>query len=313
MDIETHVQDAIRELVCLEDTLVVGVSSGIDSTTLLHILQGFQPSLVVAHFNHKQRPESDLEAEFVANLVKGYDLPYFEGVWEGKSGASEEEMRDARYQFFRQVREKVGAKWIVTAHHLDDQAETILFNVLRGTGLRGLGGMKIAQNDLLRPLLGVQKSELESYAREKSLEHMEDSSNTDLKYTRNFIRQELVPKFKEKNPRWLINMEKLSKHCQEVSDFVEIEAENWLSDNFFGMVFSRDAFVQLPYFLQCRILQKIAQLAVIPSDTTMQECVRVIKEAQNKGKIDLRGTVFQVERNLIAVKPQKDRIDLHSA
>ncbi len=198
------------------DTVIVAVSGGPDSLCLLHILKELTPefklNLIVAHLNHCLRPEASQEADGVRKLSSAWSLPFESRAVDIRSykkelGISEEEAgRKARYSFLFEVAQKYGASKIALGHHLDDQAETVLLNLIRGTGIDGLAGMLPRRHRgnvfLIRPLLGLRRSDIESYNLEHQLEPFTDSSNLETNYTRNRLRLELIPQLQEQyNPR----------------------------------------------------------------------------------------------------------------
>jgi tRNA(Ile)-lysidine synthase len=168
---------------------VVAVSGGVDSVVLLDIL-AHQPGneLIVAHFDHGIRDESHLDAEFVADLAKKYNLPFELRREELGRDASEEKARDQRYAFLRSVAEKHGAK-LATAHHADDVLESIAINLSRGTGWRGLA---VLDSDVVRPLTDMNKKGTVDYAKKHKLLWREDSTNSTDSYLRNRLRSKVV-------------------------------------------------------------------------------------------------------------------------
>ncbi len=191
---------------------IVAVSGGVDSVTLLHMLATYQMErgwrLRVAHFNHGLRVDSDLDQRLVQEISKIYGLPFHAGSGDLKN-SSEDTARKARYSFLHALAGQYGADGIITAHHLGDRRETSLFNAWRGSDRVGLAPMGASNKQLatsnigfgsqgsdaliIRPVLQVEKSELVNYARLHNLPWREDSSNSNLDYSRNFVRRELLP------------------------------------------------------------------------------------------------------------------------
>jgi tRNA(Ile)-lysidine synthetase-like protein len=168
---------------------VIAVSGGVDSVVLLDILSRIpEIDLTVAHFDHGIRDDSMVDADFVAELAKKYNLPFETKREELGKNASEEVARDRRYEFLRSVAKKYNAK-LVTAHHGDDVIETIAINLLRGTGWRGLAAM---DSDIIRPLTNFTKSEIINYAKFNKLDWHEDSTNASDDYLRNRLRHQIV-------------------------------------------------------------------------------------------------------------------------
>ena len=171
---------------------VIAVSGGVDSVTLLDIIskqEGIE--LLVAHLDHGTRPDSKLDQKLVGDLAKNYGFKYETKSLMLGSNASEELARKARYQFLFDVMKSNNAVAIITAHHSDDVIETSIFNLLRGTGRKGVTSLR-SSDKLIRPLLGVSKDQIRNYASEHKLVWREDSTNIDLKYSRNQIRQKLA-------------------------------------------------------------------------------------------------------------------------
>src|SRR5258706_9734184 len=186
------------------ERLAVGLSGGVDSIVLLHLLKSRQAAegyaLSAVHVHHGLSPNADAWAAFCRRLCKRWGVPLaVRKVTVKKAGEGlEAAARRARYEIFR----KIPAEKIALAHNLDDQAETVLMNLLRGTGLRGASGMparsRLGDKTLLRPLLGVSRKEILAYARAHELEWIEDESNADESLTRNFIRRRVGPLLEKK-------------------------------------------------------------------------------------------------------------------
>lgn len=179
------------------DTLLVALSGGLDSLVLLHALR-FDPELpsfrvLAAHFDHRMRSGSAEDALWVRGLCRAWGVP-LRCEAAAAVPSSEEEARSARYDVLLRVREETDARWVLTAHHADDQAETVLFRASRGTGLRGLAGIPRRRSPgILRLLLPFSREELERYACSVGIRPREDPTNRDLSLARNFIRHVTLP------------------------------------------------------------------------------------------------------------------------
>lgn len=208
-DIETRLARSWPPTAWRDVRALLAVSGGADSVALLRALtairQAGEGGLAVAHFNHRLRgPESEADEQFVVALCRQLDVPCEVGrasaeVWNSRGGEGlEAAARTARYDFLLETAARLGARYVVTAHTADDQAETILHRIARGTGLAGLAGMSRTRPlapgiTLLRPLLGFRRSELLAYLAELGQSYCADASNEDLRFTRNRIRLELLP------------------------------------------------------------------------------------------------------------------------
>jgi tRNA(Ile)-lysidine synthase len=187
-----------RRLLAGPGAALVAVSGGADSVALLDLLAGIAPErrlrLIVAHLDHGIQQGSSLVAEQVRALAAGYGLPCEIGRLELGSGASETIARRARYAWLDEARRRLGADWIVTAHHRDDQVETVLLRALRGSAPAGLAGIASrSRHGIVRPLLGCTHSALVAYARERGLVFHEDPANQDPRHLRSWLRSELLP------------------------------------------------------------------------------------------------------------------------
>ena len=196
-----------HELLTLKGHVIVGVSGGADSVALLHLLVSLGYDCMIAHCNfHLRMEESDRDEAFVLNLSKDLKIPYYSIDFDTIKYADthhisiEMAARDLRYAWFYELLEKQSAQAIAVAHHADDSIETMLMNLIRGTGLRGLTGISARNEKVVRPLLCCTREEIENYIITHDLEHIEDSTNATPDYQRNKFRNVVLPLLEEINP-----------------------------------------------------------------------------------------------------------------
>ena len=196
-----------KSLLTKHDKVLIAVSGGRDSIVLLFVLSQLEYNIEVAHCNYKLRgEESDKDEQFVKNLCTQLKVPFHQKSFDTKILAQKEgvsiqmKARDLRYDWFENLKVNLKIDRIAIAHHLDDQLETILINLTRGTGIKGLRGMKAKRGDIIRPLLCVSRDEINDYLYANHIPFREDSSNASGKYFRNKIRHQIIPVLKEINP-----------------------------------------------------------------------------------------------------------------
>ena len=216
-------------LISKGDTIVCAVSGGADSIALLWALyllkEEWDLTLSAAHFNHHLRgEESDRDEAFVRDFCSGYGIPLHVGsaqVVAGEKGL-EAAARDARYAFLQTLPGK-----IATAHTADDNAETVLMHLIRGTGLKGLGGIAPARNNLIRPMLHVTRAEVEAFLAEYAVDYIHDSSNSTDEFLRNRLRHHVMPLLKAENPKLSQNLSAMALRLREdeqaLSDLSRLE------------------------------------------------------------------------------------------
>ena len=189
-----------------EDRIVVAYSGGADSTCLLDLLHRLGRDVVAAHLHHGMRPEADEEMRRCEAFCTERGIPFVGGRADvpGMSRTYgiglEEAGRRARYEFLQRSALRTLSPWIATAHTADDSVETILLNLARGAGLKGLEGIPERRGNILRPLLGVARAETREYCRERGLWFHDDPANEDPRFARSHVRRDLVPAFRRLNP-----------------------------------------------------------------------------------------------------------------
>jgi tRNA(Ile)-lysidine synthase len=202
---------------------IVAVSGGVDSMTLLDVLcRRADLTLHVAHVNHGMRPDSGQDEKLVVSYCASHNIKYTVKKLSLGEGASEAVAREARYKFMRQCRNKYKAEAIITAHHQDDLIETALINIIRGTGWRGLAPFAL-NSDILRPLINTKKEDIRHYASAHALSWREDSTNTDERYLRNYVRQTFIPALTKRSTEWESSFLRLIRNQQELRRTIEDE------------------------------------------------------------------------------------------
>jgi tRNA(Ile)-lysidine synthase len=242
-----NIEQVLKDLISPGDKILVGVSGGADSIALLHVLHYFSKiqkySLIVVHINHMARgKDSDADANFVESIAEKLKLPFYlkkidVGIERLQLKTSfQDAARIIRYQFFEEILHTTGGNKVALGHSADDQAETILMNVIRGTGLKGLTGIPQVRGHIIRPFLETHRKDLEIYLEENDISFRDDSSNSEKKYLRNRIRHELIPHLETYNPG--------IKKCLEEMSGIAREEDSLLSQ----MVM--DIFKQKSHFLE---------------------------------------------------------------
>lgn len=271
-------------------TMIVGVSGGPDSVYLLKRLfdysQNHQLKIIVAHVNHGLRgQENRIEEKFVQNLAKKYEFPFesiklhlkkthekklspldtscaAEAPKNGKpNGNLEEIARQKRYAFFEKLRQKYDADYVIVAHHLNDNIETALFNLIRGASFQGIKGMKMynPQTHILRPLLKTTKKEILDFLKKNKLKYHFDKSNDDVRFSRNLLRQKAIPLFNKINSGFEKTFQENLQNFTEIAEFIEEKSKTWLQKNLQDHRFPLTKFLELPSFLQKNILVQLYQ------------------------------------------------------
>lgn len=212
--------DCLARHVGEQHTCALGLSGGVDSVVLLHIVRSLHPTLSAVHVHHGLSPDADRWTDFCQDLCTRWHIPlhiHRVDVERGSADGLEAAARRARHAIYDQI----DTHWLLLAHHRGDRAETLLFNLLRGTGIRGAGAMPERNGRLLRPLLNVGRSDILDYARHHSLTWVEDTSNADTRYSRNFIRHRIVPRLTERFPAAEQSLAAAARRFAEAADLLD--------------------------------------------------------------------------------------------
>lgn len=250
--------------------LVAAVSGGVDSLVLLHLLIDLKDELglrlSVCHVDHAMRHVSADDARYVKTLCQAWFVPCHTervDVWERvrtSRESPEEAARNLRYDvLYRRARE-LGGAYIVLGHHAGDQAETVLLHLLRGSGMTGLGGMRIVNGDLVRPLLPFTKEAIEKYARAHGIVPCEDETNSDTAYLRNRVRHVLLPELSSYQPQIEEGLCRLATVMQADEDFLEQTTDEWwariIRTESGRIIIGRASFREAPLAIRRRLVRK---------------------------------------------------------
>lgn len=220
------------------DKIVLGVSGGPDSISMLDILNSIKDEIgfeiYVAHINHLIREEAIDDEKYVEEYCKRNNIEFFAKrievlkIADTQKIGTEEAGRKARYEFFEEIYSKVGANKIAIAHNKNDKAETIIMHLLRGSGLSGLKGIEpIRDNKYIRPLIECERSEIEKYCEENNLNPRIDKTNFENEYTRNKIRNIVIPYIKKEfNPNIVETLDRLSEVATDESNYINRQVQN---------------------------------------------------------------------------------------
>lgn len=249
--IKETLREQLREFKMLErpEAIVLAVSGGVDSMVLLHALSQIvkedefqQGQCLVAHFNHRLRSTSDRDRDLVIEYCQQVNLPYFVQEWAQPDQTNvEAKARQARYAFLAQVCQKNHSRTLLTAHHLNDQAETLLMRLIRGSSYKGWQGIRPIQGravnlpnhqsywvNIYRPFLSIDKESLYQYALANQVPYAEDESNQSQVYFRNRLRHQILPRFQAENPQFLQHFDQFARIYQQAyqahyENFLQIE------------------------------------------------------------------------------------------
>lgn len=314
-------EDRVREsnLIKYGDRIVIGVSGGPDSICLLNILanlrEEFNLALFVVHINHSLRDEADFEEAYVKEISNKLNIEFFSKKVDISTLASiekkstEEVARNVRYEFFNKILDKVNANKIAVAHNLNDSVETTLMNLIRGAGIDGLSGIQRENGNIIRPLIDITRDEIEEYIKANNLITMQDKTNFETIYTRNKIRNELIPYLKNINPEVVKSIYRTStiinSNREIIKEIIE-EKYNEIKLNENGIVLDKKKFNELNIGFKREILRTaVNEFVGDLVDITMSS----IDNAINIISTSNSGSIAKISKN-VKIKISYDKLIL---
>ncbi len=278
------------------DRVIVALSGGADSVALLHVLislkEEYSLQIYAAHFHHGIRgKEADRDMAFAESLCKRLDVPIFceradVPAAAAHSGESLELCgRKLRYGFFDRIVRGLGGGKLATAHHRDDNAETVLLNLTRGAGLSGLGGIPVKRDNIIRPLLCVSRGEIEAYCEANGLDYVNDSTNLSDDYTRNRLRHQVMPVLRELNPSIAESINHTSALMREADAYLGNISLTELNNAKTPYGYSCEALLQLPGIILKYAVKKVVKNAGAPVD--FRHIALIIEAMSNGGTVEL--------------------------
>lgn len=305
-----------RHLLEKRQSVLVAVSGGQDSLCLIKLLLDLRSrwnwNLAIAHCDHRWRSDSQANAEYVAGLATVWELPFYLKTAE-EVPANEAAARQWRYASFQTIAEQEGFSTIATGHTLSDRAETFLFNLMRGSGADGLQSLSWKRSltptlTLIRPILGFTRLETAAFCQSSNLKIWQDETNQDLRYSRNRIRQELLPYLKAHfNPQTEQHLAQTMELLTADVEYLETLATELREKACQHDCLNRRLLRAVPLALQRRVVRQFLQqsLKFNPNFEQVEKFVALI-EAPNRSRTDpfLRGAIAEVEGDWIQIKPQ---------
>jgi len=287
------------------DTIVIGLSGGPDSMCLLNVLLSLKKkiNIICAHINHNIREESKEELEFVTNYCKEKNLIIETTTFEKKdsiSNYSEQELREKRYAFFKQIINKHNADYLFTAHHGDDLVETILMRLTRGSTLKGYSGFQAETQKegykIIKPLIYTTKEEIDEYNKTNKIPAVIDNTNNEDIYTRNRYRHHILPFLKKENSNVHIKYLKFSKELNKYYEFVDSLVNKEINKRYKNNILDITNYEELETLFQTKIIENVLDSIYIDNlylitDKHVELILDIIKNPKPNIEINLPADV----------------------
>lgn len=287
--------------------ILCAVSGGADSMCLLHLLHSGGREVMAAHFEHGIRGEESLrDAAFVQNWCRAQEIPCVTGHGDAPGYAREKGLsleaaaRELRYHFLEETAAEQGCDWIATAHNGDDQVETVLLNLSRGAGTRGLRGIPPRRGKIIRPLLGLSRQEIEDYLGKNAIPHVEDSSNQSDACSRNRIRHWVVPVLREINPALQEAVGRTAALLREDEDCLSQLAQEFIDHFYDGESLPTESLLGLHRAVSSRVIRCLCRESLRMEQV---EAVLTLAQGSQRKLLDLPGQRLRCEQGRLYFEP----------
>ena len=295
------------------DGAIVGFSGGADSSAILHFLSKRTKNVLAVHINHMIRGEEALRDEFFCKRVcEKYGVPFLSFradvptlAQERKQGL-EETAREERYRIFNKLLlEHPEYKCVVTAHNANDNAETIIFNLARGSGPNGIAGIKPTLGKIYRPLICSTREDIIAYCKKHKINYVNDSTNFDTDYTRNYIRHEILPMLEKLNPSFLDSCSRMSDNVRDDERYIRAECDRVIEENKITKRVNTELLNSLDRAIAVRVLKHMAQDNL--DSKSIDSCINLAKGGTVGQYVNLpNGISFKKERGYVKFLKTED-------
>ena len=298
--------------------VLCAVSGGADSMCMLHRLKALEKELAIsvcaAHFEHGIRGEESVrDCRFVQEYCQAQDIPFIcehgdvPAEAERRGLGLEETARLLRYDFLRRAAEALGCDLIATAHNADDNAETLLLNLVRGAGSQGLCGIPPRRGNIVRPLLDMTREEIEQYNALHAVPHVEDSTNASDEYSRNLLRHKVMPVLRELNPEFSRRALSAAALLRRDGEYLDAQAEEFIREHFDGQSVGIAALKELDRAVSSRVIRRLWSATLYEKH---MEAVYALTEGSGLGFADLPGGRMRREQGrLYFTAPETAQIE----
>jgi len=315
-------KNILKEFISEKDCVLVGVSGGADSMCLIDLINRYRKDCVfkfyAVHINHNLRNEEALrDQNFVEEFCEKNNIPFIKesidtlGFANKNLKTVEQAGRELRYQVFEKLMKTLNANKLFVAHHKDDQAETVLMHILRGASLKGASGIKKQQGYIYRPLLNFSRKQIEKYNKENGVDYIIDSSNKDIKYTRNYIRNVVMPAIEKAYPNATSALCSFAEDCLVVENFIDSQVQKEYVEKSNDKVYINIEGLRKNFVLASRLIKFSLESLGVFADIEKKHIVSIINlsKKENGKSINLtNGLVAYKEYNFIVILKQEENV-----